>query len=152
MNKFWWFGLILSVLTPTFIAADSYLSLQSGLATSHSDVDVDVYGINYPTYCDFVLYPDPSDAPTDGACALYVYQRSWSGLYKPDGGWFASLAYGRVVGSWRIEGMYERNQFRSDQQLLPLAISGDSAILSKTNEWSQYALPNNAYDDQSTSI
>lgn len=152
MNKFWWTALIMSVLTPTSIAAESYLSLQSGLATSHSDVDVDVYGINHPTYCDVVLYPDPSDAPTDGACALYEYQRAWAGLYKPDGGWIASLAYGRVFGSWRIEGMYERNQFRSDQQLLPLAISGDSAILSKTNEWSQYALPNNSYDDQSTSI
>ena len=36
--------------------------------------------------------------------------------------------------------------------MLPLATSGDSAIDSKTNEWSQYALPNNSYDDQSTSI
>lgn len=145
-------GLIICTFTALSLGAESYVSFQSGLATSHSEVDVDVYGINHPTYCDTVLYPDPSDAPTDGACALYEYQRSWSGLYEPDGGWFASLAYGRVVGSWRIEGMYERNQFTSDQQLLPLSISGDSAILSKTNEWSQYALPNNSYDDQGTSI
>lgn len=152
MKKYWWCGFILSVLAPMSIAAESYLSLQTGLATSHSDVDVDVYGINHPTYCDVVLYPNPVDAPTEGACALSEYQRSWAGLYRPAGGWFTNLAYGRVLGSWRIEGMYERNQFSSDQQLLPLATSGDSAILSKTNEWSQYALPNNSYDDQSTSI
>ena len=36
--------------------------------------------------------------------------------------------------------------------MLPLATSGDSAIESKTNEWSQYVLPNNSYDDQGTSI
>ena len=36
--------------------------------------------------------------------------------------------------------------------MLPLGTSGDSAIESKTNEWSQCALPNNSYDDQGTSI
>lgn len=146
------FGLILCTLTAVSLGADSYVSFQSGLATSHSDVDVDVFGIHHPTYCDVLLYPDPTDAPTDGACASYEYRRSWLGLYKPDGGWFASIAYGRVLGSWRIEGMYERNQFGSDQRLLPFVNRVYGATLSKTNEWSQYALPNNSYDDQSSSI
>lgn len=145
-------GLILCTLTAVSLGADSYVSFQSGLATSHSNVDVEVYGIHHPTYCDVMLYPDPTDAPTDGACALYEYRRTWLGLYKPVGGWFANLAYGRVLGSWRIEGMFERNQFGSDQRLLPLATRVFSATLSKSNEWSQYALPNNSYDDQSTSI
>ena len=95
---------------------------------------------------------DGNDAPTDGACAPKQHQKSWAGLYTPETGWYASLGYGRIIGSWRFEGLYERNQFRSADQLLPLATSGDSAIESKTNEWSQYALPNNSYDDQGTSI
>lgn len=145
-------GLVLCTLTTVSLGADSYVSFQSGLATSHSDVDVDVYGIHHPTYCDVLLYPDHTNAPTEGACALYEYRRTWLGLYKPVEGWFANVAYGRVLGSWRVEGMFERNQFGSDQRLLPLATRVYPAILSKSNEWSQYAPPNNSYDDQSTSI
>lgn len=152
MIKYWQFGFILCTLTPLSLGAESYVSFQTGLATAHSEVDVDVFGINHPTYCDVVLYPDPAEVPSVGACAVNEHQKSWAGLYQPNGGWIASLTYGRVFGSWRVEGMYERNQFASDQQLLPLATSGDSAILSKSNEWSQFALPNNSYDDQSTSI
>lgn len=145
-------GLIICTLTAIPLGADSYVSLQSGFATSHSDVDVDVYGIHHPTYCDVLLYPDPTEAPTDGACALYEQRRTWLGLYKPDGGWFANMAYGRVLGSWRVEGMFERNQFGSDQRLLPLVNRVFRGALSKSNEWSQYSPPNNSYDDQSTSI
>lgn len=144
--------LIFCTLTAVSLGAESYVSFQSGLATSHSNVDVDVYGIHHPTHCDVLLYPDPSDAPTDGACALYEYRRTWMGLYKPARGWFTNIAYGRVLGSWRIESMFERNQFGSDQRMLPLATRVFSGTLSKFNEWSQYALPNNSYDDQSTSI
>ncbi len=152
MKNYWRCCLILCTLSMTTLSAESYVSFQWGLAGSHSDVDVDVFNINYPTYCDTLLYPDPSDAPTDGACTPKQRQRSYAGLYKPGGGWFASLGYGRVFGSWRVEGIYERNQFKSAQDLLPLATSGDSAIDSKTNEWSQYALPNNSFNDQGTSI
>ena len=152
MKNYWLLGFILCLLAFNSINAESYLSVQSGFVITHSEVDVDVYDNNQPTYCDSVLYPDPNDAPTDGACASNKLQKSYAGVYSPEGGWFASLAYGRVVGSWRIEALYERNQFRSDEQLLPLATSGDRAILSKTDEWSQYALPNNSYDDQGTSI
>lgn len=152
MNYTWRIGLVLSAIVSMPVVADSYVSFQMGLVATHSEINVDVYDNNQPTYCDVELYPDPSDAPTGGACAANQLQKSYAGLFKPGGGWFASLAYGRTFGSWRIEGMYERNQFGSDRQLLPLATSGDSAILSKSNEWSQYALPNNSYDDQSTSI
>ncbi|MXZ54967.1 MAG: hypothetical protein F4Z14_02195 [Gammaproteobacteria bacterium] len=146
------FGLLLLVIVSTPLGADSYVSLQLGLATTQSEIDVDVIHIGHPTYCDSVLYPDSSDAPTDGACALNQRQRAYAGLFEPEGGWFTSIAYGRIFGSWRVEGFFERNQFGSSKQLLPLAISGDSAILSKTNEWSQFQLPNNSYDDQGTSI
>lgn len=152
MSTFSWFGLIVVLLTSIAVSADSYVSMQSGLIGMHSEVDVDVIHINHPTYCDIVLYPDPSLAPTDGTCAVNLRQRSYAGLYTPKGGWSSSLAYGRIFGAWRIEGSYERNQFGSAKGLLPLATSGDSAILSKTNEWSQYELPNNSYDDQGTSI
>ena len=152
MNIYWRSCLTLCVLSTISLGAESYVSLQWGLAPMHSDVDVDVLNINYPTYCDVVLYPDPSDAPTDGACAPKPRQRAYAGLFTPDGGWYASIGYGRVFGAWRLEGHYERNQFRSADQVLPLATSGDSAIESKTNEWSQYALPSNSYDDQGTSI
>ena len=152
MDINWRFGLFLCLLATIPLGAESYVSVQWGLASTNSEIDVDVIHINHPTYCDSVLYPDPSDAPTEGACALNQHQKSYAGLYTPVGGWYASLAYGREFGSWRLEGMFERNQFGHAKQLLPLATSGDSAILSKTNEWSQFALPNNSYDDQGTSI
>ena len=151
MNIYWRSCLTLCVLSSLSLGAESYVSMQWGLSGMHSDVDVDVYAINYPTYCDSLLYPNPNNAPTDGACAPKPSQKAWAGLYTPDTGWYASLGYGRVFGSWRFEGVFERNQFRSADQLLPLATSGDSAIESKTNEWSQHALPNNSYDDQGTS-
>lgn len=81
------------------ISAESYVSLQSGFIGTHSEVNVDVYDNNQPTYGDIVLYPNPDDAPTSGACASTKLQESYAGLYQPDGGCFASLAYGRVNGS-----------------------------------------------------
>lgn len=153
MKVYWRLCLILWMLSTMSLVAESYVSFQWGLAGSHSDVDVDVFNINYPTYCDILLYPNPSDVPTDGAfCAPKQRQRSYAGLYNPNGGWYASIGYGRVIGSWRIEGLYERNQFKSVNSLLPLATSGDSAIVSKTNEWSKFALPNNSFNDQGTSL
>ena len=152
MNYKWRIGLVLSTIVSLPVVANSYVSLQWGLVSTHSEVDVDIYGINHPTYCDSLLYPDPNDAPTVGACALNERQRSYAGLYTPDGGWLASVAYGREYGAWRVEARYERNQLGSAEQILPLATSGDSAILSKSNEWSQFALPNNSYNDQGTSI
>ncbi len=152
MSNKWRIGLVFAAIVSTPLFANSYVSLQWGFAMTHSDVDVDVFHINHPTYCDSVLYPDPNDAPTDGACSLNERQRSYAGIFTPNGGWLASVAFGRDFGAWRVEGRYERNQFGSAEQLLPLATSGDSAILSKTNEWSQFALPNNSFDDQGSSI
>ncbi|MYF38021.1 MAG: hypothetical protein F4219_04525 [Gammaproteobacteria bacterium] len=152
MNDTWRICLLLMFLVTIPLGADSYISLQLGLATTQSEIDVDVIHVGHPTYCDSVLYPDPAEAPTDGACASDQRQRAYAGLFKQEGGWLTSVAYGRVFGSWRVEGFFERNQFGSSKQLLPLATSGDSAILSKTNEWSQFQLPNNSYDDQGTLI
>ena len=152
MNNKLRIGLFLVAAISMPLVANSYVSLEWGLTTSHSTVDVDVIHINHPTYCDTLLYTASDTAPTDGACATNIRGRSYAGLFTPDAGWLASAAYGRNFGSWRVEGRYERNQFGSAEQLLPLATSGDSAILSKTNEWSQFTLPNNSYVDQGSSI
>lgn len=152
MKTIFWYASVVSLMLVFSTTAESYISFQWAAAVNHSEVDLDVIHLGHPTYCDSLLYTSSSDAPTDGPCGATFKQKAYTGLFTPAGGWFTSVAYGRRVGSWRIEGSYERNQFSRAQQLLPLAATGDSQIVSKNNEWSQFALPSNWYDDRGTSI
>ena len=140
-------ALAVCAFTLTPLKAESYISFQFGSIMSPLEIDLDLIHIGQPTYCDSLLYPNPSNAPTDGACALFEKQRAYAGKVSPDGGWFAGFAHGRNFGSWRFEGFYERNQMKRSEQLLPLATTGNAQMSSKSNEWSQFALPSNTYDD-----
>lgn len=143
---------ILCFLLVLPLSADSYISFHIGRTISHSDMDLDLIHIGHPTYCDSLLYPNPAEAPTGGACAVYEKQRAYAGKINPDAGWFARYAVGRRFDVWRLEVIHEHSQLNHVEQLLPLATTGDSQISSKSNEWSQFALPSNTYDDQGTRI
>lgn len=62
-------GFTLCLVTSFFTRTESYKSVQSGLIGTHCEVDVDVHDNSQPTYCDTILYPNPDDATTTGACA-----------------------------------------------------------------------------------
>lgn len=142
----------LGILLVLPLSADSYISFHIGRTISHSDIDLDLIHIGHPTYCDSLLYPNPAEVPTDGECGVYEKQRAYAGKINPDSGWFARYAFGRRFDAWRLEIIHEHSQLNHVEQLLPLATTGDAQISSKASEWSQFALPNNTYDDQGTRI
>lgn len=83
MKNYWLLGFTLCLLAFNSINAESYVSVHSGFVVSHSEVDVDVYDNNQPTYCDSLLYPDPNNTRTDGACASNMLQKSYGGCTRP---------------------------------------------------------------------
>ncbi len=146
---------LVALLCSQVLHANFYISYQLGANRASDDlgdVEVDVILVSHPTYCDSLLYPDPSSAPTDGACADYTREKAYEGFYNRGNGWFSSLHLGKGFSRWRIEGSFERTQMGNVSAILPLAVSGNSAIDSKSNEWSAFDLPKNWYSDSGTTI
>lgn len=100
------------------------------------ELSVATSGVNHPTRCDSLLYANPSDAPRDAECTANTAQEFFSNLFDPGYGLGAGAAVGYRFGRLRLEFSVLASGGWEDEALIALGSTTDTALQSKSSEWS----------------
>lgn len=129
-------ALLLSVQA---IHADGpYVSLAIG--HGGEEVSVGTAGVNHPTRCDALLYPNRQDVPSDAACSDNTRRQVFSGSFDLGGALVGAASAGYAWGNWRVEFEY-LHRAHGRQTVPAIATAGNQALLSKESEWSVHSPP-----------
>lgn len=100
------------------------------------ELSVATSGVNHPTRCDSLLYANPADAPRDAECTANTAQEFFSNLFDPGYGLGAGAAVGYRFGRLRLEFSVLASGGWEDEALIALGSTTDTALQSKSSEWS----------------
>lgn len=100
------------------------------------ELSVATSGVNHPTRCDSLLYANPADAPRDAECTANSAQEFFSNLFDPGYGLGAGAAVGYRFGRLRLEFSVLASGGWEDEALIALGSTTDTALQSKSSEWS----------------
>ena len=117
----------------THTAGQIYLGVDLGAARA-GGVTGDLFGVNYPTRCDRLLYANAADAPTDAACTGGTAGRFVTNQFGAATGFGGAVSLGYSMGMLRVELEYLRR--RQPGQMVRMGGSDDAALQSKESEWS----------------
>lgn len=113
----------------------AYVRLDVGGAALRS-LSVATSGVNHPTRCDSLLYANPADAPRDAECVADTPREFFSNLFSPGYGIGAGAAVGYRFGRLRLEFSVLASGGWEDNALIALGSTTDTALQSKSSEWS----------------
>lgn len=100
------------------------------------ELSVATSGVNHPTRCDSLLYANPADAPRDAECTANTPREFFSNLFSPGYGLGAGAAVGYRFGRVRLEFSVLASGGWEDEALIALGSTTDTALQSKSSEWS----------------
>ena len=123
-----------------------YVGLEAGISKSRN-FRVAQFAVNHPTRCDTLLYANPSDAPTDGACANDSSSELIENKFAPGAGFVGGATVGYSVGSLRFEAEYLNRRQGPVSRLVSLGSGGNDPLATKRNEWSEIDPPSESISD-----
>lgn len=128
-------------------AADPYISL--GLGYAGEEFNASTTGVNHPTRCDSLLYPNAENAPTDAACTASTARPLIDEMFELDAGHFGTASVGFATGQMRVE---VELLGRSHAGVTVPAIAGvdNAALIGKSPEWSPHLAPRYGVSDFSS--
>lgn len=142
-----WTFAILCICPPKADAQGLYTSF--ALAYSTEEITASTAGINHPTRCDRALYPDPSQAPADGACLDNAVRQIGGETFDLGGAFSGAASLGYAWERLRVEAQFLSRAHEG--QTLPFATPGDNpALQGKLSEWSPDNPPNYRISDFSS--
>ena len=112
----------------------AYFSVDFGGATARA-LGVAVSGVDHPTRCDALLYPDPAAAPRDEACTAVTPREFFRNLFDPGRGFTGGGALGYRFGRLRVEVSLAAAGSEGHEQPVAFDSGDDPALAAKTGEW-----------------
>lgn len=123
-----------------------YVGLEAGISKARN-FRLAQFAVNHPTRCDTLLYSDPSDAPTDGACADNSSAALVENKFAPGAGFVGAAAVGYALGNLRFEAEYLNRRQGPRSKLVSLGSGGNDPLATKRNEWSEVDPPSESVSD-----
>ena len=144
-----WLGVLLLFLWPSSVSADGlYVGLDMGVSIP-GDLDVESSGVNNPTRCDPLLYPDgvrPAALAADVACADSTVRTLVKNSFNLGSGLAAGVAVGYAFGNLRVEVEYLNGRGSGEERRVDLGSAGNAALGTKDSEWSADSPPTERLD------
>lgn len=100
-----------------------------------------VTGVNHPTRCDWLLYTDPNDAPTDPECQSTETGLDGTFTFQPGRGLSGTAAVGYTFAALAFELEALRRHQIVDRVPFTLGAGAGAAITGKSTEWSAVLPP-----------
>ena len=110
-----------------------------GIGYGGGELSAATTGVNHPTRCDRLLYANPQNAPSGGACADNVSRQFFAGSFGLGAGLVGSASVGYAWGKFRVEAEF-LSRAHPGESLPALAVDNE-ALLGKQSEWSAHMPP-----------
>lgn len=125
-----------------------YVGVELGFANP-SDMTSTISGVNHPTRCDSLLYPDSSVPPqiaNDPACTDNTPRPLSNNSYDLDMGFLGGVSLGYTLDRFRVEFEYMNRSHGGNSSSLQVA-GGNQALRSKDSEWNSTDPPSERISD-----
>lgn len=123
-----------------------YVGIEAGISKPQN-FRLAQFGVNHPTRCDVLLYSNPSDAPSGGACANNTSSELVENRFGLGAGFAGGATVGYALGNFRFEAEYLNRRQSPRSKLISLGSGGNDPLATKQNEWSEVDPPSERVSD-----
>ena len=123
-----------------------YVGVEAGISKPQN-FRIAQFAVNHPTRCDVLLYSNPSDAPSGGACANNTSSELVENRFGLGAGFAGGATLGYSLGNFRFEAEYLNRRQGPVSKLISLGSGGNDPLATKQNEWSEVDPPSERVSD-----
>ena len=131
-------GFALALSTQVTVAGETYVSL--GLGAASDGINASTTGVNHATRCDSLLYANPANAPTGGACMDNTPRRFFGDSFDLGAAFSGAVSLGYAWERFRVEAEFFSRSHNGETR--PGNADADNpALQGKASEWSSDSPP-----------